>query len=50
MLTCFIPAVRIQDESRYNIKNLDCPRLDPYATLCKSDFVYEKAEVNYAMV
>lgn len=47
---CFIPAVRIQNESRYSIKNLDCPRLDPCATLCKSDFVYEKAEVNYAMV
>lgn len=25
-------------------------RIDPYATLCKSDSVYEEAEVNCAMV
>lgn len=38
--------MKIQDESRYITKNLDGPRLEPFATLCKSDFVYEKAEVN----
>lgn len=25
-------------------------RIDPHAPLCKSDFIYEEAEVNYAVV